>query len=100
MQSGFLNFGAGYEARTRYLHLGKVARLFGCRAVATHAYLPLLLDDNDPAERELALEFGIKLLATCDALIVCGARITSGMAGEIKKAMELGIPILFLEDFV
>jgi len=75
-----------------------VGRYYGCRAVAPHAWLPLMLDDNDPAERALALEFGLKLLETCDGLVVCGKRISNGMRGEIERALELGIPILFLED--
>lgn len=60
---------------------------------AVHGVLPELLDDHDPAERKLALDFGIMYLATCDLLVVCGERITSGMAIEIEAASALGIPI-------
>ena len=64
-----------------------------CRAVAPHAFLPAFLDDNDPVERKIGLEFGLRYLCTCDALIVCGDRITGGMSAEIAKAIELGIPV-------
>lgn len=68
---------------------------FGDRAVAPHAYLPYLLDDRNPEERALALEFGQKLLALCSRMVVYGSRISTGMQGEIKRAEELGIPISY-----
>ena len=70
-------------------------REFDCRAVAPHAYLPYLLDDRIPAERELALEFGQKLLAMCSQMVVYGSRISEGMKGEIATARKMGIPILY-----
>ena len=66
---------------------------YKCRAVAPHAYLPFILDDNEPDERALALDFGKKLLELCDVLIVCGDIISEGMRGEIEYAAELGIPV-------
>ena len=71
----------------------EISQLLSCRAIAVHGILPELLDDNDPAERELALGFGKKYLATCDILVVCGSRVSSGMKGEIEAAEILGIPI-------
>lgn len=68
---------------------------FGDRAVAPHAFLPQLLDDNVPEQRALALEFGTKLLAMCSRLVVFGDRISAGMEGEIKMAEKLGIPIFY-----
>lgn len=70
-------------------------REFGGRAVAPHAYLPYILDDRVPAERQLALEFGMKLLALCERIVVYGDDITEGMRLEIQRAEELGIPIYF-----
>ena len=64
-----------------------------CRAVAPHAYMPFILDDNEPDERALALDFGKKLLELCDVLIVCGDVISDGMRGEILYAAQLGLPI-------
>ena len=65
----------------------------GAVARAPHAYLPFLLCDDIPAERSLALRFGLRLLEQSDAVFVCGTRISNGMKGEIKKAVELKIPI-------
>jgi hypothetical protein len=79
-------------------YMEQAAAKYGCRAVAPHAYLPYLLDDNDPMERALALDFGKKLLALCDALIVCGDVISQGMRGEIQQAHELGISVLALDE--
>lgn len=55
---------------------------------APHAYLPALLCDKDPDERELALSFGLKLLEDSSFLLVCGNRLSDGMKGEIGNAFE------------
>lgn len=68
---------------------------FGDRAVAPHAYLPYLLDDRVPEERQLALDFGLKLLAMCSRIVVYGERISAGMKGEISQAISLGIPVIY-----
>lgn len=68
--------------------VAEVAKEFGYRAYAPHAYLPELLDDHDPEERALALSFGISVLEHCHLLIICGSRISSGMEIEIKKAFQ------------
>ena len=65
---------------------------------APHAVLPTILGDNSPAERALALEFGLKLLEQCDILYVCGNRISKGMKGEIGKAASLGMPIVVFDE--
>lgn len=77
-----------------YEKLGYLAR-------APHAYLPMLLCDQVPAERALALQFGIHLLEQSELLLVCGARISNGMTGEILHAAKLGIPIrVYNEDML
>ena len=40
------------------------------------------------------ISFGASLLALCDRLVIYGDRISSGMKEEIRRARELGIPIL------
>lgn len=65
----------------------------GLKGKAPHAYLPLLLDDDIPEERALALNFGLELLKLCNALCIFGDRISKGMWGEISYAKENGIPI-------
>lgn len=70
----------------------------GCVARAPHAYLPALLCDKVPAERALALEFGLKLLEQCEILLVCGDTISDGMLSEIIKAAKLNMDILVFDD--
>lgn len=72
----------------------------GCIARAPHAYLPALLFDKIPAERALALEFGLKLLEQCEIFLVCGSRISDGMLAEIVRATKLNMDILVFDDDV
>lgn len=81
-------------------YMEQVGTSLGCRSYAPHAFLPYLLDDSDPDERKIALQFGIMLLELCDGLVVCGKRITSGMLAEIEHAKDMGIPILLLEAII
>ena len=50
--------------------LDTISRAFHCRTFASHAYLPLMLDDTIPEERELALSIGKQLLDFCDVLVI------------------------------
>ena len=50
-------------------YLDTVSQVFHCRTYASHAYLPLMLDDTIPEERKLALSIGKQLLDFCDVLI-------------------------------
>lgn len=76
-------------------YMADAEREFGGRAVAPHAYLPYLLDDSIPEERELAIEFGQRLLGMCEQLVVYGETISEGMRKEMELAEESGIPILY-----
>ena len=58
-------------------------------AVAPHAYLPVILDDDKPSERALALQIGLQMLFFCNIVLVCGNRLSEGMKGEIKYAARL-----------
>ena len=70
-----------------------VAVEFGGRTIAPHSFLPDYLDDHIPQERQVALDFGLSVLKICKVLVVCGDIISSGMAGEIRKAREWGIKV-------
>ena len=61
----------------------------GIYAYAPHAYLPIFLSDEDPDQRELALQTGINMLALSDFLYVCGEHISAGMQNEIIQAAKL-----------
>lgn len=69
-------------------YLSRMRGLYHCRTIASHAYLPLMLDDCIPKEREAALAIGKIMLGLCDVLIICGRRISSGMKGEILAAFR------------
>jgi hypothetical protein len=66
--------------------------------LAPHLLFPQFLNDNDPEERKLGLRFGIILLDRCEAVWVFGARISAGMAAEIKHSERKGIPIKYFNN--
>ena len=76
-------------ARTACLYAAE----HGCAPVAVHLLYPQLLDDNIPAQREIGIQMGLRVLASCDELWICGERISHGMSCEIVEAVQLGIPI-------
>ncbi len=63
-----------------------------------HAYLPMLLCDKVPAERAIALDIGLRLLEQSKVLLVCGNRLSSGMKGEISRAVELRMDIIVFDE--
>jgi hypothetical protein len=65
-----------------------------CKAVAPHAWLPYLLDDTVPEQREVAIKFGIDLLSLCQYLVICGDVVTEGMRNEIAFARKNNIKII------
>ena len=62
----------------------------GQNVTAPHAFLPMVLDDEVPEEREVALQFGLVILKKCKRMFVCGRQLSSGMLGEINRAFVLG----------
>lgn len=67
-------------------------------AGAPHAYLPMLLFDQVPAERAIGLQFGLRLLEQSDMLFVCGNRLSNGMRSEIAYAAKLKMPMIVFEE--
>lgn len=67
-----------------------------CAPVAVHLLYPQLLDDAIPAQRELAILMGLRVLASCEELWICGEHISQGMSSEIAEAERLGIPVIRL----
>lgn len=61
--------------------------------LAPHCIFTQYLNDNILEERELGIKMGLNLLIRCDEILVCGNKITEGMAYEIEKALKLGIRI-------
>lgn len=68
-------------------HITRVALKLGYTPIATHLYLPKILNDAIPAQRRRGLKAGQDILNTCNTIII-GARygISEGMAAEIKAA--------------
>lgn len=68
-------------------HITRVALELGYTPIATHLYLPQILNDDIPAQRRRGLKAGKDILNTCDTIII-GARygISEGMAAEIEAA--------------
>jgi hypothetical protein len=66
--------------------------------IAPHCYLPRFMDDGIPAERELAMSFGLRLLGECRELWVFGRRISDGMKAEIAEAKRLRKNIRYISD--
>ena len=79
--------------RTARAYMFYANKKMNMNAAAPHAYLPLLLCDEIPAERAIALRFGLEILEQSDIMLVCGNRLSNGMRGEIAKAALLRMPI-------
>lgn len=65
----------------------------GCAPVAVHLLYPQILCDTVPAEREVGIRMGLRVLTSCEELWCCGEHISLGMSCEISEAGRLGIPI-------
>ena len=86
-------FGININMRAARVYMTHVIENMDYGAKAPHAFLPEYLDDNVPAERAMALRYGLKVLEQSDMMFVCGDRMSVGMRGEIVHAVKLGIPI-------
>ena len=65
----------------------------GATPFAPHLLYPQMLDDHDPAQRELGMRMGNQMLSLCDELWLCGDIVSPGMAAEEQLAKGLGIPV-------
>jgi len=82
------------ESNVRFARAAcRYASAQGCAPVAVHLMYPRILDDSIPAQRETGIRMGLRVLASCDELWICGSRISHGMSCEIAEAERLGIPI-------
>ena len=64
---------------------------------APHLLYPQVLDEDDPAGRQLGLDMGMAALAKCDELWVFGETMSAGMRGEIEEARLLSIPTRYVQ---
>ena len=66
--------------------------------LAPHLLFPQFMNENDAAERRLALFMDIALLSKCAQLWVFGGNITKGMGIEIEKAKYKRQPIRYFTE--
>ena len=90
--------GVSHNMDMARFYMEKMKALYHCRTFASHAYLPLMLDDSIPEERETALRIGMELMNLCEALIICGRRVSSGMAGEVREAFAKGMAVYWYDS--
>ena len=64
---------------------------------APHLLYSQVLDEGNPADRQLGLTMGQEALSKCDELWVFGETISEGMQGEIDEARLLGIPTRYVQ---
>ncbi|VEG82394.1 DUF4406 domain-containing protein [Wolinella succinogenes] len=73
--------------------------LKGYLVVAPHLLYAQVLDDFDPAERELGIGLGLEELARCKALVLCPRYgISDGMAIELETAKKLNLPTFLIDE--
>ncbi len=73
------------------------ALICGTAPVVPHFYA-LCLDDYVPAEREMGMAAGLRLLRDCDEMWVFGNVVSAGMKNEIQLCRKLGIGIRTITD--
>lgn len=66
--------------------------------LAPHLMFPQFVNDDDPAERELALFVDIVLLGKCSELWVFGDTVSTGMQTEIEVAKKRRQPIRYFNS--
>lgn len=76
----------------------RFAVLENCIPLAPHLIFPQFMEEDDPEQRSLGLFFGMVLQGKCKEVWVFGKRITKGMAVEIEKAKQRGIPIRYFNE--
>jgi len=70
----------------------------GCIPLTVHLLYPQFMNDENPAERELALRFGNVLMSKCAQVwVFAGHGISAGMAGEIEHAQNKGYSIRYFD---
>ena len=66
--------------------------------IAPHLLFPQFMEESDPEQRRLGIFFGMVLQSKCKEVWVFGGNITKGMAVEIEKAHERGLPVRYFTE--
>ena len=64
-------------------------------APVTPHFLALILDDNDPKQREIGLKAGLAYIWFVDEVWCFGGRVSPGMKAEMKLARALNIKVRY-----
>ena len=70
----------------------------GQSPLAPHLLFPQFMNDDDPAERELAIFMDVILLGKCSELWVLGDIVSAGMQAEIDVAKKRRQPIRYFNS--
>lgn len=70
----------------------------GKMPIASHLLYPQILDDENPEERALGMNFGLSLLRDCQEAWCFGSEISQGMAAELKECERLKIPVRYFKE--
>lgn len=68
-----------------------------CIPIAPHLLFPQFMNDEKPADRELAMFMNMVLLSKCDELWVFGNVVSKGMGLEIEKAVKRKMKIRYFQ---
>ena len=92
--------GVAHNMDMAIFYMERMKELYHCRTFASHAYLPLMLDDAIPDERQTALQIGREIMKLCDVLIICGRHVSRGMEGEIKAAFQMKMEVYWYDSMM
>lgn len=90
--------GISHNMEMAKFYLLRMKQIYHCRTFASHAHLPLMLDDTIPEERAAALRIGMEMMKLCDVLLICGRFISTGMKDEIRAAFEMGMEVFWYDS--
>ncbi len=65
---------------------------------ASHLLYPQFLNDNNPKEREIGLQYGMVWLERCDEVWCFGTEHSPGMEAELHAAKTKHIPIRYFTE--
>ncbi len=68
-----------------------------CIPIAPHLLFPQFMNDEESADRELAMFMNMVLLSKCEELWVFGSTISQGMGQEIAKAEKRRMKIRYFD---
>lgn len=68
--------------------------------IASHLLYPQILDDRNPVQREMGLQFGLALLSICSEVWVFNENreLSEGMRSEVRFARQTGKPVRFFDS--